>query len=205
MLVIAGGLIGLFHHRDDLVALILVLLMPLLLWRQIKTRQSPYQKTIIISGMLLTGFLGTLGEIWGVSYGHWAYHNLSDGRAFPYWLPLAWMLAFLFLYRVEAAFIAQLGLRSLKSKLILAVTLSTILPTWGEIITINLGVWTYHWDYQLLGVPLLAIILLMLFHTAIYLLFTLLCHRLGIDDPVFALSKDTPQRAAVTKTVDEAI
>ncbi len=189
MLLIAGGLIGLLHHQDGLIAIVLALLIPLLFWRVVKTQHYPQQKLIIAGGVLLTGLLGTAGEVWGVTYGHWAYHDLSGGRHFPYWLPFAWMLAFIFLYRLEASFISLLGLKTLKSKLILAATISTLLPTWGEIITINLGVWTYYWEYQLLGVPLLAIFLLMVFHTGIYLLFTAICQRWDINDPVFSIPK----------------
>ena len=55
----------------------------------------------------------------------------------------------------------------------------------GEIITINLGVWTYTLPLQLFGVPLLAIFLLILFHTTIFLFFTYLCKKLNIYNPVF--------------------
>ena len=62
---------------------------------------------------------------------------------------------------------------------------SATLPTWGEIITIYLGVWTYHWPYKFMGVPLLAIILLMVFHMSIFMLYSFYCRKNNIINPVF--------------------
>ena len=187
MLLIAGGLIGLLHPYDALVAGILALNMILITWSMYRKSPSTSRAAILIGGSLLTGVLGVKVELWGIQNGYWEYHDLSNGRHFAYWLPFAWMLAFLFLYRVEEYFIRRLALTCLKKKLLLAAIVSAVLPTWGEIVAINLGVWTYSWDYQLLGVPLLAILLLSLFHTAIFLFLTVTVRKLQVEDIVFGI------------------
>jgi len=185
MLFIFGAMIGYLHQQDVLVAAILAattVLMYGLTYRQKPSAQRGY---ILLAGALVTGVGGVMAEWWGIHYGYWAYHDLPDGRHFAMWLPFAWMAAFTFLYRLEAYFINFFNLTRLKDKLILAATIAIIFPTWGEIVAIYFGVWSYSWDYQILGVPLLAIALLMVFHTLIFLIFTLYCKKHQIYDDVF--------------------
>lgn len=185
MLLLAGIIIGIWHHEDTLVAVFLALVTLPLLWQTAKKIDNPYTFLLLSAGMIITGFLGVQAELYGIEHGHWSYHDLPDHRHFAHWLPFAWALAFLFLYRLEASLIELLSVRSFKIKLLLTLLISAVLPTWGEVIAINMGVWTYSWPWQFLGVPLLAIVLLMLFHTLIFILFTLLCKKLQIADPVW--------------------
>ena len=67
----------------------------------------------------------------------------------------------------------------------IAFWVSLIVPALGEMITIYLGVWTYYWEYQILGVPLLALACLVTFHMSIYLVLAVLCRSFKIKDPVF--------------------
>ena len=69
---------------------------------------------------------------------------------------------------------------------LLALLIAMVFPTLGEIVVINLGAWTYHWPLQLLGVPLLAIVLLMIFHTGVNFLLLVICKRLKINNVVFS-------------------
>ncbi len=188
ILLIAGGVIGLLHHEDGIVAGFLAVTGFVIFWF-IGRQQSMSGKIIFISGMALTGFLGVRVEIWGIENGYWIYHDLSEGRVFPYWLTPAWMCAFAFLYRVELHFIKLLQLTDLKQKILLATIISVVLPTWGEIITISLGVWTYTWGFQLFGVPLLAIFLLAVNHMVIFVFFTFVCRAFGVEDLVFGYTK----------------
>ncbi len=183
LLIAAGVFIGLFHERDGLVALGLCAGLLLILYRK---RSLPAgERQIYYLGILLSAMLGSLCEYWGTSNQYWQYHDLSGGRTFPYWLPFAWASAFAFLYTIERNIIALRGFQDIASKLLITMLVSAIFPTIGEIVTIRLGVWTYYWDYQLLGVPALAIFLLMVFHTGIFFLLRYISIRKGINSPVF--------------------
>jgi len=170
-LLVAGGLIGWLHPWDSQLALFSLFTTIVLFYQTFKHATSHHHKIVLLSGVLITGICGVMVELWGIHNGYWAYHDLPETRTFARWLPFAWMLSFIFLYRFENHVIAFLGLTTIKSKILLALSVSAILPTWGEIITINLGVWTYYWKYQIVGVPLLAVLLLMIFHTGIFLFF----------------------------------
>lgn len=186
MLLAAGTLIGVLHEQDAAVAALLGLgVMPFIYLRLARHSRSAAQKRLLLTGMLLSGLFGIQVELWGIGHGYWQYHDLRGGRSFAYWLPFAWMLSFVFLYRLEADLIRLLRLDSLQKKFALAAILAVSFPTWGEIITINLGVWTYHWPHQVFGVPLLAMGLLMVFHVGVFVLLTLACRIGRIEDPVF--------------------
>jgi hypothetical protein len=133
--------------------------------------------------MLLTGLAGMIGENWGVTNAYWEYHKVS--RELPLWLPFAWMLAFYFLYSIESRLIPCLKFKTIKNKLILAFWLSLLVPAFGEIITINLGVWTYYWPYQLFGVPIYAFMCLVIVHMIVYGILAFICKKQKINDIVF--------------------
>ena len=184
-LLIIGFIIGYFHKYDFL---LLVLLCCIFIYRFYKDTKNTYEKNkiyILLAGTLISGFLGVCAEVWGIENGYWVYYDLSNNRQFPYWLPLAWGLTFMFFYRIEENILEIVKINTLKTKLIMLVVLSAILPTFGEIITIYLGVWTYTWPYQIFGVPLLAIFLLVVFHTSIFFTFTFICKKFNIQNKVF--------------------
>lgn len=181
-LALAGVVISFLHHLDWVVLLLLVVCTGLLYWRKRKLKNAK----LYFLGFFVTAIGGVLAENWGIQSGLWTYHDLSDGREFPYWLPLAWGLAFSFVYSFESFYIRTLKLKSFQSKIILTLLASALLPTIGEIVTVQLGVWTYHWEYKLLGIPLYAIGLLCLFHTATFLLLSIVNVYWKTKDPVFS-------------------
>lgn len=184
-LTFAGVLIGTLHDNDLLVMFILMGITILMFIRKIRKNQPK----IYYLGFVLTAIGGVLAEHWGIYNGLWKYHDLSHGRTFPLWLPFAWGLAFSFTHNFKSFMVQELNLQSFRSKLILSMLTAMFLPLIGEIITIQLGVWTYYGPYQILGVPLYAIFLLTLFHTSMFVLLTKVNERLQMDDIVFLNSK----------------
>lgn len=183
ILSIAGVVISVLHSWDLVVLMILATFTGLIYLRK---KQSKHVKLYFL-GFIISAFGGVLAENWGIHTGLWTYHNLSDGREFPYWLPLAWGLAFSFLYSFEVYYIKTLKLKSLKNKIILTLFASTILPTVGEIVTVQLGVWTYHSEFKIFGIPYYAIGLLGLFHTATFLVLYWINLHWKTQDPVFSI------------------
>jgi hypothetical protein len=181
---IAGLIIGLLHEHDFWVGILLVIYFAIFIYREFYRKNATKNKLLLI-GMLLTGTLGICAEIWGVQYGYWEYHDLTNNRQLPYWLPFAWMFAFRFIYQLETKLIHALNIKSIRQKTWLAVLISAIFPAYGEVITINLGVWTYSWPYQFLGVPLYAVICLVVLHMGINFLLSIWVKKKGIKDVVF--------------------
>jgi hypothetical protein len=180
-LIIAGIFIGYLKEYDFWIAVILAAKIFHNIYKDII---KPTAKNwLLLIGMLLTCFGGIVGETWGVSCGYWEYHAVK--RALPLWLPFAWMYAFYFLYKLELKLIPLLKNQTLKNKISLAVVLALILPAFGEIITIYLGVWTYYWPYQLFGVPLYAFICLVFVHMFVYTILHIICKKYKIEDVVF--------------------
>lgn len=181
---VAGLIIGYLHEHDFLVGILLLLYFVLFIYREFYRKNAKKNKLVLI-GMLLTGVLGICAEVWGVHYRYWEYHDLTNNRQLPYWLPFAWMFAFRFIYQLETQLIDALEIKSIGQKTWLAVIISAIFPAYGEVITINLGVWTYSWPYQLFGVPLYAVICLVALHMGINFLLGIWVKKKKINDPVF--------------------
>lgn len=182
-LIIAGVLIGILKKYDLVIAILLFLKILHNVYKDvIKPKEN--KNWLLIVGMLLTCFGGIVGETWGVSNGYWEYHDVV--RDLPLWLPFAWMLAFHYLYKLEKNIIPHLSNSSQRNKLILAIILALILPAFGEIITIKLGVWTYYWPYQIFGVPLYAFACLVFVHMLVYFILNLICKRFNINDIVYS-------------------
>lgn len=187
-LIIAGAIIGIFHQHDYLVALFLLTYLIYTLVKKFK--QNDREKWIYLIGILVTSLLGVVCESWGIHHQYWSYHNLENNREFPYWLPIAWGLAFIFIYRLEKEIILIKNIQSPFKKILLALFISMIFPTIGEMVVINLGAWSYHWPVQFLGVPLLAIVLLMVFHTSVNFLLMFICRQLNIRNVVFSFHRN---------------
>jgi len=185
---IAGVFIGYFHENDLFVAVLLGAYLFLFLFKNY-LKKSIKKNWVLFAGMVITGILGVCAEIWGITNAYWEYHDLSNNRQFPYWLPFAWMFAFRFIYNLEQKLIISLQLKNLRHKTWLAILIAAIFPAYGEVITINLGVWTYSWPYQLFGVPLYAVILLVLLHMGINFLLSIWVKKKKIKDPVFINEK----------------
>ena len=180
-LCIAGFLIGFLKSYDAIIAIILFLKILHIIYKNIIIAST--KNWILLIGMIVTGFGGIVGENWGVSNNYWEYHEVS--KELPLWLPFAWMLAFYFLYSIESKLIAFLKNKTINNKLIIAFWLSLLVPAFGEVITINLGVWTYYWPYQIFGVPLYAFICLVFVHMLVYGILSFICKKWKINDIVF--------------------
>ena len=180
-LCIAGFLIGFLKSYDAIIAIILFLKILHIIYKNIIIAST--KNWILLIGMIVTGFGGIVGENWGVSNNYWEYHEVS--KELPLWLPFAWMLAFYFLYSIESKLIAFLKNKTISNKLIIAFWLSLLVPAFGEVITINLGVWTYYWPYQIFGVPLYAFICLVFVHMLVYGILSFICKKWKINDIVF--------------------
>ena len=180
-LCIAGFLIGFLKSYDAIIAIILFLKILHVIYKNIIIAET--KNWILLIGMIVTGFGGMVGENWGVSNNYWEYHEVS--KQLPLWLPFAWMLAFYFLYSIESRLIAFLKNKTISNKLIIAFWLSLLVPAFGEVITINLGVWTYYWPYQIFGVPLYAFICLVFVHMLVYGILSFICKKWKINDIVF--------------------
>ena len=181
-LCIAGFLIGFLKSYDAIIAIILFLKILHVIYKNIIIAET--KNWILLIGMIVTGFGGMVGENWGVSNNYWEYHEVS--KELPLWLPFAWMLAFYFLYSIESRLIAFLKNKTISNKLIIAFWLSLLVPAFGEVITINLGVWTYYWPYQIFGVPLYAFICLVFVHMLVYVILSFICKKWKINDIVFS-------------------
>ena len=181
-LCIAGFLIGFLKSYDAIIAIILFLKILHVIYKNIIIAET--KNWILLIGMIVTGFGGMVGENWGVSNNYWEYHEVS--KELPLWLPFAWMLAFYFLYSIESRLIAFLKNKTISNKLIIAFWLSLLVPAFGEVITINLGVWTYYWPYQIFGVPLYAFICLVFVHMLVYGILSFICKKWKINDIVFS-------------------
>ncbi|AKP52829.1 hypothetical protein [Cyclobacterium amurskyense] len=182
-LTLAGLFIGFFHSHDFWIGLVLAIYLIYSLAKRWKRNAD--DKMVFLTGTIIGGVLGVCCEIWGVFFGYWEYHDLSLGRSFPYWLPFAWALAFTYIYQLEKDLISALSIKKIATKILLSIVIAMIFPTFGEIITINLGVWTYYWPLQVFGVPLLAIFLLVVFHTGVNFLMVLICKHFGWKNTVF--------------------
>ncbi|WP_010134512.1 hypothetical protein [Ochrovirga pacifica] len=183
---IAGVFIGYLHANDKIVAVILFLKVIHSLYSLGFSKDNKYW--IVPIGMFATGILGILAEYWGTFNGYWAYHDVSTHL--PLWLPFAWMLAFSYIYKLEKELFTALKTPSLKQKFWITFVLALIFPAFGEIITINLGVWTYYWPFQFLGVPLYALLCLLLLHLCINIGIYAIAKRYQILDPVFFPKKN---------------
>lgn len=181
-LTLAGVVIGIFKKYDVILAIFLFLKVVQNCYKEI-VKPTTNKNWILLIGMLLTGFGGIVGETWGVQNGYWEYHEVN--RKLPLWLPFAWMLAFHYLYKLEQNLIPLLSNQTQKNKIFLAIILALILPAFGEIITIYLGVWTYYWPYQIFGVPLYAFICLVFVHMLVYSILHFICKKYEIKDVVF--------------------
>jgi high-affinity Fe2+/Pb2+ permease len=186
-LALAGALIGAFHTYDLYISILLCIICIFLF--VVKLKQKNRQKWVYIIGMLLSAGCGIFVENMGIKNHYWEYHNLSNNRTFPYWLPFAWALAFIFVYRVESCIIQIKKIKSLNSKLLVALYVSFFFPAFGEMISIYMGVWTYNWPMQVLGVPLYALILLPVFHMIINTTLYIICKKGNIQDNVFSSTK----------------
>ena len=73
-LCIAGFLIGFLKSNDTIIAIILLLKILHVIYKNIILAQT--KNWILLIGMILTGFGGILGENLGVHNNYWEYHEV---------------------------------------------------------------------------------------------------------------------------------
>lgn len=192
-ILIGSAFIGIFHASPYTVALTLALYIIYKL-NKIKKYQDINFKLYII-GLLTTGTLGLITEYLGTHLGFWHYLDLLPQVTMPVWLIFAWPLVYVGLYQLEYNYCGILKLNSFTAKLQLTMLNAFLLPIAGEMLAINLGTWVYHMPLQsigLLGVPVIAMVLLMIFHTVIFILLSMLAKTFKLHDRVYFTP---PQRA----------
>jgi uncharacterized membrane protein len=112
--------------------------------------------------VITTGVIGYLTEAWGTTNGHWTYHHLPPGQHVPFWVPVAWAIAGELLHFVESAATGKSASRI--QNLAFVYALGIVFPFLGEAICVANGVWTYHWPYQIAGIPVAALLLIAYTH-----------------------------------------
>lgn len=182
ILIIAGVFVGTLKKYDFIIAVIIAIKIAYDIYKEI-LKSKTNKNGLLFAGMIITCLGGIIGETFGVSNGYWVYHEVSS--EIPIWVPFAWMYAFYFLYKLERKLIPLLVHQTQKNKIILATILALILPAFGEIITIQLGVWTYYWPYQVFGVPLYAFLCLLFVHMSVYVILHFACKKYNISDIVY--------------------
>ena len=140
LLIIAGVFIGVFHQYDLPVAILLLAFLVYKFIQEININPNKYKTRVLFIGVLSQMLIGVAFELWGIRNGHWIYHDLSSGREFPLWLPVAWAFTFLYFYRYERTIFSNIPNLTVSRKLLIVALIYAFYPTFGEMITINLGV-----------------------------------------------------------------
>lgn len=164
---------GLLHEYDWLIALLLIVK---IIHTFYKRRKNNTLHNKLVLGFFLTATLGLIAEFFGTEFHFWEYHDINT--QLPLWLFFAWGAAFIIIYQTEEQIIALNTTLSKSKKNLLLLFLVSFFPTYGEIIAIQLGTWTYNMPYQILGVPILAIFALIVIHTVINIFINFLDKKL---------------------------
>lgn len=177
---IGGIALGLLHRYDLIIAILLVLKIIHSFYKTIKNKT--FSKAFVI-GFILTASIGLLCEYLGTSYKFWEYHDVSV--QLPRWLFFAWGAAFILLYQIEVQIHTAIPNLSHKKKKYLVLFMAGFFPTLGEMIAINLGTWTYYMPYKIFGVPLAAIIALVIIHYTVDAVLGYTSKKFNIKDIVY--------------------
>lgn len=180
---VAGVAIGYFRKYDAILAIFVAIYILRVFYREMISK--PEKEWILFIGMLITGCLGILAEKWGIYNQFWEYHDLTDNRQLPYWLPFAWMYAFKIIYDLEKKLVKTLEITTISKKIVIAILVTAFFPVYGEVITVYLGVWTYYWPFQLLGIPLYAVLCLILLHMFVNCILYFITHKYKIKNDLF--------------------
>ena len=187
IVVVMGVLIGVFHQWHVLLGGLLfgfMILYPIRSLAQ-KTENTP-QLLLTVAGMGLNLVAGTLVELWGTHNGHWTYWDLPPGVMVPFWVPVAWAWAYKVVHKVETILLENYPAEGIRKWAFLIILPSIVIPTLGELVAINLGVWSYHWQPQIWGMPPLAAVLLGVFHVFVFWLMKWVCGLMRVTDAVYA-------------------
>ncbi|WP_442266097.1 hypothetical protein ACSIGC_17735 [Tenacibaculum sp. ZS6-P6] len=179
-LILGGLLIGFFHQYDLILAILLVLKITHSFVKNIRNKTF---NSNLIFGFLLTAIIGYICEYFGTKYQYWEYHDVAT--EIPKWVFFAWGAAFILIYQTELEINKKTTDISSKTKKLWVLFIVTVFPTLGEIITINLGTWSYNVPYKVFGVPLAAIAALIIIHYAVNIILGYTSKKFGIKDLVF--------------------
>lgn len=180
-IIVAGYLIGALYKYDVILGcLLLAKLLHVYYQQLIKSKTFNWA---VLLGTVTTGLIGLIAESWGVDQGHWEYHDIDS--KLPFWLPFAWAYSFYFLYKFEGKVLPLIKNSTPGKRLFFIGLFALIFPSIGEIIPINMGVWSYFWPYQLLGLPALAFFCLLLSHFTVYALLYGIARVFNLKDKVF--------------------
>jgi len=166
MLLFAGWMLGSLHKYQWVLFSLLVVIAYLRIQR--KYRNNKRDAICTFTGFILTTVLGTSCELWGTYNHYWTYHDIPSYQLIPVWIPIAWGFTY-FAFHLFEKCLCQF-IKSDKLSLLTIASVSLILPTVGEYIPIYMGVWTYHWPYQFIGVPLLASLGIWAVHIVVFII-----------------------------------
>ena len=188
MLLFAATIISIFKSHHYGIGVFFIFLIIFSFYRSYKKNKEDMPVFwLSVFGLIFTLIGGTLAEIWGTSYGYWTYLNLPDHTTIPFWVPFAWGLAYKSLYRLERALLDYFKFDTLAKRWIYCVVLpAIILPVIGEAFVIYYETWVYSWQPQFMGIPVLAVVLLGLFHVSVFLTMCKICQIYSIKDPVYS-------------------
>ena len=164
MTVAGAGLVCLLKVRPlELTVLLAGLLAANIARRWLKRRRTgeAFGHVFVV---VTSAVIGYLTESWGTTNAYWTYHFLPPGQHVPLWVPLAWAIAGELLHFVEAP--PKTFPTSPALALAVAYATGMFFPLLGEAIAVANGVWTYYWPYQILGIPLAALLLIAYAHLA---------------------------------------
>lgn len=186
MLFMASSIISYFksyHYAIGIFFLALIIISLIRTYKKKNLEKSIFWLSLF--GISFTAIMGLIVEIWGTSNGYWTYFDIPKHIHVPFWVPFAWGLAYKAIYRVEQTLLQYFD-SPLQKWLFCVILPAMILPVLGEIFVIYFGTWNYSWQPQYLGMPLIAVILLCLFHVCIFLTMGKICQIYSIKDPVYS-------------------
>jgi hypothetical protein len=188
MLVFAATVISVFKYYHYYIGVLFIGIILLSFYGSYKKgKEDMHVFWLSVFGFILTLTAGTLIEIWGTSYGYWTYLNLPEHTTIPFWVPFAWGLAYRSLYRLERTLLYHFKFETTIKRWVYCIILpAIILPVIGEAFVIYYETWVYSWQPQIMGVPVLAVVLLGLFHVCVFLIMLKICRIYSINDPVYS-------------------
>ncbi len=183
-LLFAGWVLGALHKVQWVLFTVLITIGFLWLYRKfLRDKTSGIAE---LTGFTLTLLLGTSCELWGTYNQYWTYHDIPASQLIPVWIPIAWGFTY-FAFHLFEKCVCELTAHPYASLIAIALV-SLVLPTVGEYIPIYMGVWTYHWPYQFMGVPILASLGIWAVHTTVFFIMRRLNQKYQFNSTVYGLS-----------------
>ena len=176
-------MLGALHKNQWILFTLLIIIG--FLWIYRKLLRNKTDAICEITGFLLTTLLGTSCELWGTYNQYWTYHDIPSYQLIPVWIPVAWGFTY-FAFHLFEKCLCQFTNNDKRRLFTIALT-SLVLPTVGEYIPIDMGVWTYHWPYQFMGVPLLASLGIWAVHIVVFMMMSQLNKKYQFNNKIYNL------------------